>query len=92
MTPDVVLISDLTWETLSPEEQDIIKKAAKVGTQTSITAWDENDAKNLQKAKDMGIHLSYPDKQPFRDKTKFILDEEMQKDGYKEIIEAIQKL
>lgn len=92
MTPDVVFISDLTWETLTPEEQEIIKKAAKVGTEVSITAWDKNDAANLQKAKDAGITFVETNKEAFREKTKFILDEEMKKEGYKEIIEQIQAL
>ena len=92
MTPDVVLISDLTWETLNDQEKDILKKAAKVAIEKEIEVWDKNDAINLQKAKDMGINLVEVDKQAFRDKTASFIDEERKKEGYSEIIDAILAL
>lgn len=92
MTPDVVFISDLTWESLSDEEKDIMKKAAKIGIQVELENWDKNDAINLQKAKAMGINFVEADKQAFRDKTAFILNEQKQKEGYAEIIDAILAL
>lgn len=92
MTPDVVFISDLTWETLNDEEKEIIKKASRVGIEKEIENWDKKDAENLQKAKDMGLNLVEVDKQAFRDKTASILDDERKKEGYSEIIDAILAL
>lgn len=91
-TPDVIFISDLTWETLTPDEQKILKDAAKVGVEKELAVWDENDAKNFAKGKEMGVEFVEADKQAFRDKTAFIIEDEMKKDGYAEIITAIQDL
>ncbi|MCR5085311.1 MAG: TRAP transporter substrate-binding protein [Succinivibrionaceae bacterium] len=92
MTPDVIFISDMTWESLSDDEKKWLKAASKVGIEREIEAWDKKDAENLQKAKDAGKTFIEVDKQLFRDKTAGIIDEERKKEGYSEIIDAILAL
>ena len=92
MTPDVVFMSDLTWETLTDEEKDIVKKAAKKGIEVELATWDKNDAINMQKAKDMGTVFVQADKEAFRAKTAFMIEEARKKEGYSELIDAILAL
>ncbi|MCR5536250.1 MAG: TRAP transporter substrate-binding protein [Succinivibrio sp.] len=92
MNPDVVFISETTWDSLSKEERKILKEAAKVGIETEIAEWDKKEAENLAKAKVAGKTFIEVDKQLFRDKVASLLDNERKTEGFSEIIDAILAL
>lgn len=74
MTPDVILISEDTWDTLTPKQQGILREAAKQALEAQIGFWEQGEAANIEKAKAMGVVFHEVDKAPFREKTRPILD------------------
>lgn len=63
--PDVLLISTIVWETLSPQEQAWLQEAAAESTQYQKVLWQEASDEALEALKAAGIEIIYPDKAPF---------------------------
>jgi len=73
--PDVLLISTVVWNKLSPELQSILQKGVdeSVGFQRKL--WAEKEAENLQQVEQAGVTIIRPDKQPFREAVKSMWDQ-----------------
>jgi tripartite ATP-independent transporter DctP family solute receptor len=73
--PDVLLISTVVWNRLSPELQSILQKAVdeSVGFQRKL--WAQKEAENLQQVEQAGVTIIRPDKQPFREAVKSMWDQ-----------------
>ncbi|MFZ5966889.1 MAG: TRAP transporter substrate-binding protein [Bacillota bacterium] len=67
MIPDILVISSKVWETLSPEQQTIVKEAAVESTEYHKPLWDKaiEDAKK-EASETMGVTFHEVDKEPFR--------------------------
>jgi tripartite ATP-independent transporter DctP family solute receptor len=74
MPPDVFLISTKTWKRLNQEQREIIKAAAFESYKYQLTLWDAADQIAMDEAKAMGVTFHNPDKAPFREKTKAMID------------------
>ena len=72
--PDIVLISMKTWNKLTPEVQKMIQEAADESKVYQKQLWQEESDKDLKKVEEEGVKVSYPDKEPFREKVKKMLD------------------
>jgi len=73
--PDLLLISNVAWNKLSPEFQVILQAAAteSVGYQRKL--WAEKVEESLKIVKEAGVEVSYPDKGPFREAVKSLWNE-----------------
>jgi len=65
MVPDVLVISTKAYDSLSAENQKIVKKAALHSAQLMKTLWAESENKERTKAEKMGVTFINPDKTPF---------------------------
>jgi len=66
-TPMLLSASGVTWNRLSAEQQNILKKAAKEAQQEVYRINDENSATLLKQIKDAGVKINEkPDKQAFK--------------------------
>jgi tripartite ATP-independent transporter DctP family solute receptor len=65
MVPDVFLVSTTRWQTLTPEQQTIIREAARASNKRMNTLWAESETKVRGQAETMGVRFSRPDKAPF---------------------------
>lgn len=74
MAPDVIIISESTWDSLSSEEQEILKEAAKESLDEQIKIWDKTENENKQKAIKLGVEFVDVDKKAFRDAVKPMLN------------------
>ncbi|TXR54669.1 TRAP transporter substrate-binding protein [Reinekea thalattae] len=77
MSPDLIIISEATWNRLTPAEQKIIKEAARESMEEEIKLWDQIETANIKKAKELGVTFVELDKSKFREKVKPMMDEAM---------------
>jgi len=64
--PDVLLISTAVWNKLSPEHQQILTDSAQESAEYQRKLWVEMEQASLAKAKEAGVTIIVPDKEPFR--------------------------
>ncbi|HZX15599.1 MAG TPA: TRAP transporter substrate-binding protein [Pseudomonas sp.] len=67
--PEPIVISKATWNKLTPEQQEIVKKYAKEAQFDERRLWDEKSASSEAKLKEAGVEFIEVDKKPFFDAT-----------------------
>jgi TRAP-type C4-dicarboxylate transport system substrate-binding protein len=67
--PEPIVISKATWNKLTPEQQEIVKKYAKEAQMEERRLWDEKTASSEAKLKAEGVNFIEVDKKPFYDAT-----------------------
>ena len=73
--PDFLVISTKTWDKLTPEQQQILAKAATASEAYQQTLWDKIDADTRAQAKAMGGEIVKVDKAPFRSAVQPLFDD-----------------
>jgi TRAP-type C4-dicarboxylate transport system substrate-binding protein len=68
--PEIFIFSRRSWETLSKEDQDLIKKFSREAQLEQRTLWDAMVADSVQKLKAAGVQFIEVDKKPFYEATK----------------------
>ena len=71
--PDMLLISTLTWNKLSSQQQKWLQQAADEASAYQRKLWDEKTKDALKKVQEEGVIVNYPDKKPFMEKVKPML-------------------
>lgn len=92
MSPDVLIISESTWDKLSRVEQRILKQAAADSLDEEIKLWNRSEINNIANAKNKGVTFVRADKQAFRSKVKPLFDEAMKVDNVAYYVEKINNL
>ena len=64
--PDVLLISAIVWNKLSPQFQQILQEAADESVEYERKLWAEQEKANLEAVEKAGVTILRPDKEPFR--------------------------
>ncbi len=72
VVPDVVLISTLSWNRLSEEHKRILQEAADESVTYQREVWNKFVDDCLEKMKQKGLNIYYPDKAPFIEKGKIL--------------------
>ena len=67
--PEPIVMSKITWNKLTPAQQDMVKKAAKVAQADERVLWDAKSASSETKLKAAGVEFITVDKKPFYDAT-----------------------
>lgn len=73
--PDFLVISTKTWDKLTPEQQQILAKAATDSQIYQQKLWDKIDADTRAQAKAMGGEIVKVDKAPFRTAVQPLFDD-----------------
>jgi tripartite ATP-independent transporter DctP family solute receptor len=68
--PDVLLISTIVWNKLSPEFQRILQESADESVAYQRKLWAEKEKENLKAVEEAGVTIIHPDKAPFREAAK----------------------
>ena len=63
--PEPIVMSKITWEKLTPEQQTLVKKAAKAAQAQERILWDAKTASSEEKLKAAGVTFITVDKKPF---------------------------
>ncbi|WP_426201513.1 TRAP transporter substrate-binding protein [Pseudomonas sp. TWP3-1] len=67
--PEPIVMSKITWEKLTPDQQTLVKKAAKAAQAEERTLWDAKSASSEEKLKAAGVEFITVDKKPFYEAT-----------------------
>jgi len=63
--PDVLLISTEWWDRMSDQQKTWIREAAKESVSYQRKVWAESVRESLEKVREAGVEIIYPDKEPF---------------------------
>jgi len=74
MAPDVIILSENAWASLTPTQQKILKTAAKESLDEQIKIWDQTENANKEKALTLGVTFVNVDKNKFIAAVKPMLD------------------
>ncbi|HEY5615591.1 MAG TPA: TRAP transporter substrate-binding protein [Bacteroidota bacterium] len=88
--PDVVLISTVVWNNLTPEEQTILQEAADESAEYQKTLWSEATAHALDEVQKAGVQIIKPDKSPFFEKVAPLYEEYKQQSP--QVYELLQRI
>lgn len=87
MIPEVVVVSKMLWDQLTPEEKLIFKTAAMASAEYEKYLWAQWEEKALKAVQEGGAQIFYPDITLFQKAVQPLYDQYPQ---YKELIEKIQ--
>lgn len=91
MAPDVLLMSKKVYSKLTPQEQIIVKNAAKDAQNFQRKLWVEKENDIIENLKNHGVVFNKVDSvEPFVERTKYLWEEFSKKNG-NELIEEVQK-
>lgn len=89
MVPDVVIIGTKFWNLLSEEEKGWLEASAKESVVKQKQFWAETVEENIKMLKEAGVEFIYPDKKPFVEKSKPVMQRLRQDPKLKPIIDKI---
>lgn len=90
MVPDVVVVGTKFWNQLNDTEKKWLQEAADESVAMQKKYWQQTVEKNMEVLKAANVNFIYPDKAPFVEKAKAVMEEMMQDPEMKLIIEKIQ--
>ncbi|MGC3963113.1 MAG: TRAP transporter substrate-binding protein [Rhodocyclaceae bacterium] len=92
MAPEVVLISKRVWDKLSPDDQKLVKQAAKDSVPYNRKLWAEREEASLKIVTAGGGTVVDVDKKPFQDAMKPVYEKFVTSDSQKALVKAIQDI
>ena len=90
--PDVLLISTIVWDRLTPEQQSWVQQAADESAEYQKLLWKAATEEALQKVQEAGVEIIYPDKEPFAARVTSLYDEYRETPEIYALIEQIQTI
>ena len=87
--PDVVVISNATWESLNDQERFWLEEAMKRSVAYQRILWQESEQQALEALLDEGVEIIRPNKQAFQSKVQNVYDQYKETELY-ELIEEIK--
>lgn len=90
--PDVLLISTIIWDDLSGEEQKWLEDAAMESYDFQKKLWQKATVEALEKVKEAGVEIYYPDKELFAEKAESLLHEFRNQPEVWELIQKIDEI
>jgi TRAP-type C4-dicarboxylate transport system substrate-binding protein len=90
--PDVLLISTVIWNDLSEDEKKWIQESADESYKYQKVLWQEATTDALEKVKEAGVKIYYPDKTLFETKVQSLIAEFENDKNIFTLIQEIKKL
>jgi len=72
--PDILLMSTMTWDRLSPQEQAWLQEAVDESVVYQRKLWKESSDEALRKVKEAGVEVVLPNKRPFMKASQSMID------------------
>ncbi|MCB0556917.1 MAG: TRAP transporter substrate-binding protein [Phaeodactylibacter sp.] len=88
--PDILTIGTVAWNRLTTQEQEWLQEAASEATIYQRKLWAEAEQHALEEVKKAGVEVIYPDKAPFAEMTKGLLEEYKDRHEMYQLIQEIQ--
>lgn len=89
--PDVLLISTIIWNTLTPQEQEWLTEAAEESAQYQKGLWKAASEDALKFVEEQGVQVVYPDKNLFAQKVEPLYDAYRDEPELYQLIQAIRE-
>jgi tripartite ATP-independent transporter DctP family solute receptor len=90
--PDVLIVSTHIWNSLSPKEKEWLQNAASESAEYQKELWKEASTVALEKVKEAGVQIIYPEKLQFQEKVQDLYETYKQDPLKKDLINRIQKV
>ncbi|MBZ9797188.1 TRAP transporter substrate-binding protein [Mesorhizobium sp. ES1-4] len=90
IVPEVLVMSKASWDKLSPEDQAIVRQAAKDSVGKMRELWDAQEKKSRGIVEAAGVKVSQIDKQPLIDAMKPVYDKYLSTPELKDLAARIQ--
>ena len=91
IVPEVLVMAKSSWDALSPEDQEIVRQAAKDSVPVMRELWAEREAESEQKVRDAGVEIIKDiDKTPFIEAMVPVYEKYVTSDKLKDLVERIQ--
>ncbi|KAA3448481.1 C4-dicarboxylate ABC transporter [Mesorhizobium sp. SARCC-RB16n] len=90
IVPEVLVMSKASWDRLSPEDQAIVRQAAKDSVVKMRELWDAQEKKSRGIVEAAGVKVSEIDKQPLIDAMKPVYDKYLSTPELKDLAARIQ--
>lgn len=90
--PDVLLISTIVWDDLTKQEQKWLQEAANESYEYEKKLWKEAEQHALEEVQKAGVKVIYPDKTPFLEKVKPLIESYKKDKVLSKIIQQIQEV
>ncbi|MCA0047842.1 TRAP transporter substrate-binding protein [Mesorhizobium sp. B283B1A] len=90
IVPEVLVMAKASWDKLSPEDQAIVRQAAKDSVVKMRELWDAQEKKSRDIVEAAGVKVSEIDKQPLIDAMKPVYDKYLSTPALKDLAARIQ--
>jgi tripartite ATP-independent transporter DctP family solute receptor len=90
MSPEVLVISKASWDKLTPEDQAILKQAARDSVPKMRELWTAREKASEKTVRDAGVEVITIDKAPFIEAMKPVYEKFANTDALKDLVAKIQ--
>ncbi|CTQ34741.1 TRAP transporter substrate-binding protein [Jannaschia rubra] len=91
IVPEVLVMAKSSFDALSPEDQEMVRQAAKDSVPVMRELWTEREAESEQKVRDAGVEIVTDiDKTPFIEAMVPVYEKYVTSDKLKDMVERIQ--
>jgi tripartite ATP-independent transporter DctP family solute receptor len=90
IVPEVFVMSKISWDRLTPEDQEIFRQAARESAERQFQLWDEQVAKSRAKVEAAGSKINTPPKEPFIEAMKPVYDKYVTDPKLQDLVARIQ--
>ncbi|MFK8252878.1 TRAP transporter substrate-binding protein [Ancylobacter terrae] len=90
LAPEALVISKISWDKLSPDDQKILRESAKESVVKMRELWSAREKASEEKVRAAGVNVITVDKQPFIDAMKPVYDKFVTEPGMKDLVTRIQ--
>ena len=88
--PDVLVISKKIWDKLSNQEKEWLQQASDESAILERKLWAEAEIESLERVEKAGVTINYPDKKPFIEKVKPLIERYRKNEVINSYIKRIQ--
>ncbi len=88
--PDVIIVGTYLWNSLNDQEKQWLQKAADDASTYQQKIWAQSVTESLEKIKEAGVQIIYPDKLPFQQKVESLYKTYDKQPSLKKLIKKIQ--
>jgi len=92
MIPDVLIVSLKVWNKLSDQERIWLQQAADESVPVERELWAKSEKESLEIVEREGVTIIYPDKEPFAEKVKGLLDSYRDNERLYDLITRIREV
>ncbi len=88
--PDVVLVSTVLWDNLTPQQRQWLREAADESAEYQRELWAESVEASLAAIEEAGVEIIRPDKEPFREGVQPMYEDFRSNPAVYDLIQRIQ--